>query len=440
MSEIFDNDIILKLNKEKEKKAEETLGPKKMRVAVLGAFDTWSLMHKVSVDLARLGYTAVTSRYEYNYADYTNYGYYRVSQPENPDISLNDFLKKSVIGISKKAIIIYTVPAAHYNEADWCMQENIRRMKKDDILETLGIAFVRKITGNYCPDYAVNINMEYGYCNGISNAWFCIEQGNCPFINQEIAKSQIEYFTSESKETMKLICVEKIEHINKIIELYMKGKLEWPTPKPYVYEFRLELTNEQKNQLINKLNILITDYEDEVIKQYKYEDFYYKPKKIDTINWIKGDKTIRIRNHPDRISHSVEVIQSEIIRTDEGFFTKYPYGNVQIWKDDFKSVEKNFLADMSLKHFFYVKKENGLLYKIKNPFDINIYIEKIIIENKNKLKEEVWCTEIEYWFDDIKNEKLAHDKKQIILDLLKIDYKNIINVPIQQHYWIKYKS
>jgi len=184
----------------------------------------------------------------------------------------------------------------------------------------------------------------------------------------------------------------------------------------------------------------MSTYEDEVITEYKYENTYYKPKNIDIEKWISGNKTIRIRNYPKRILEKVEVIQSEIDRTSEGFFTKYPFGNKQVWEDDFESVEKNFLADMSLEHFFYVKKDEGLLYKIRTPFDTNIYIEKLIFEDNENANENIWSAEIEFWMESIENKELAHTKKQTILKQINIDYKEIINEPIQQHYWIKRKK
>ena len=192
--------------------------------------------------------------------------------------------------------------------------------------------------------------------------------------------------------------------------------------------------------VVNHYFSYMSTYEDEVITEYKYEDTYYKPKNTDIEKWIAGNKTIRIRNYPKRILEKVEVIQSEIDRTSEGFFTKYPFGNKQVWEDDFESVEKNFLADMSLEHFFYVKKDEGLLYKIRTPFDTNIYIEKLIFEDNENANENIWSAEIEFWMESIENKELAHTKKQTILKQINIDYKEIINEPIQQHYWIKRKK
>ena len=115
----------------KEKLQQYSLGPKEKRVAILGAFDTWTLMHNVASILAKNGYVAVTSRF------------------------------------------IYAKNEHHYNEIEWCSKFG----KK-----TLGIALVREIfKEGMCPDCVVNHKYNYSYCIGEENAWACMKKPDCPF-------------------------------------------------------------------------------------------------------------------------------------------------------------------------------------------------------------------------------------------------------------------
>lgn len=148
---------------EKIKKIEElALGPYEKRVAVLGAFDTWVLMHNVAAILATAGYTAVTSRYNYVENEFNNsYSRYE-NKPDTPNQSMTNFLQENVINCCSRAIILFSVPAAHYNEVEWCSKLG----KK-----TLGIALVREIyKEDMCPECVVNYQYSYAYCIGKDNA------------------------------------------------------------------------------------------------------------------------------------------------------------------------------------------------------------------------------------------------------------------------------
>ena len=314
------------------KKIQEIKGPNSVSVAVLGSFDTWVLMHEISVILAQLGYTARTSLYTYIYKDEARLKYYRDPNPDSEE-PMTKYLRENLLNNSDKAIIVYTVPAAHYNEAEW-----LHQLEK----ETLGIALVRKINGSgLCKDYVLDKKLGYGYCISTETAWECIKKNPCPFKSQEIAKNQLEYFTVLSKDKMKLICIEGMSNLEKILELFLTEKLEWPIKHPYIFEFRIPLSFEECLLLEERLNENISESEDRVLENYTYEDIYYLPNNLDEKEWIKGDKTIRIRRGLNTSGDMVNVIMSKIRRADNGFLTKYPFGSKTIWKTNLID-EKNF--------------------------------------------------------------------------------------------------
>ena len=409
------------------KKGQEIKGPKSVSVAVLGAFDTWVLMHEISVILARLGYTARTSLYTYIFKDKSSHKYYRDPNPDSEE-SMTEYLRDNLLGNSDKAVIVYTVPAAHYNEAEW-----LHQLEK----ETLGIALVRKIDGiGLCRDYVLEKKLGYGYCIGTDTAWECIKKNPCPFKSQEIAKNQIEYFTVLSKDKlnkMKLICIERMSNLEKILELFLTEKLEWPIKHPYIFEFRIPLSPKESTYLKNKLNENISGSEDRLLETYTYEDFYYLQSNIDEKKWKDGHKTIRIRRDLNTSGDAVNVIMSKIKRDDNGFVTKYPFGSKTIWKANLEDA-KEFLNDMSMKNFLNIRKKEGLQYRLIDPIICDIYIEKIFREEKGKYTEKGQFAEIEFWIDEPENEALISMNIEIIKKYLEIK-EELINMPVQQLFY-----
>src|SRR5207249_4215996 len=113
----------------------------------------------------------------------------------DPDLTMNEFLGKDLIGHSDCAIVVYSLPAAHYNEAQWCADQ-----KKP----TLAVAFARGLTVTdmndaeveNCPKLVVSHPRLYSSCTAQPpwTGWHCTQSAPCPFKKQGIAISQLEIF------------------------------------------------------------------------------------------------------------------------------------------------------------------------------------------------------------------------------------------------------
>lgn len=387
----------------------EALGPNNRRVAVLGAFDTWSYMHKICTDLAFLGYTAITSRYIYKKSEKTSSGYYRTSRIIS-DKDMNTFLQEDVIGISYRAIIIYSVPAAHYNEAEWCDKES----KKRDF-KTFGICFVRDILkDNYCKSCVVNELLGYSYCQGEGNAWDCINKPDCPFKGQGIAKNQIEYFLN-NRDDMILIGVEKIEKTRDIIDLFLKDEFVKPDNYPYVFEFRIDLSIEQYDKMIIQCNALLERMEEKFKTVYKYIDYYYKPEKQNIEEWIDQKTTLRMRESRIPIKKTVSVYSSELIQSDIGFYSLDPFGNLQWFSGEIER-SKSLLKKYNMNFIFKIIK-TGYKYAINvDGLDFDLYLEKIQVEKDNTRSLDYgYSCEIEFWSKNTEvNEELRTNINRVV--------------------------
>jgi hypothetical protein len=197
-------------------------------IAVLGSFDTWSYIDYVSRVVAKNGYIARTSRYEYAFDEQLRRVIRVVFHPA-PGETMIHFLKDTVIGMSDAAIVIYSVPAGHYNEVHWCAE-----LKK----ETLGIAFVRDVeeknykTGRSCSELSVSHDKTFSVCKGgimkpAWTGWDCVRSDPCPFKKQGISINQLEYF-HQNHSFMHLFAVEEIQNVDKIISDFLNGTLKYP--------------------------------------------------------------------------------------------------------------------------------------------------------------------------------------------------------------------
>jgi len=195
-------------------------------VAVLGSFDTWSYLDYLSRIVAREGYVARTSRFEYALDVATNQ-VERTDFHAAPGENMIHFLRDTVIAKSEKAIIAYSVSAGHYNEVDWCAS----LMKP-----SLAIAFVRdvepRLRGNHCSELMVASNKSHSSCGGGIRfpdwtAWHCIQASPCPFKEQGISKNQLEYFHQNNR-FMHLFAVEEIANSDPLVQAFLGGTLMRP--------------------------------------------------------------------------------------------------------------------------------------------------------------------------------------------------------------------
>lgn len=405
----------------------ELLGKKEMRVAVLGAFDTWPYMHKICVDIVKCGFVAVTSRYIYRPSEETESRYFRTKR-ENDGMEMNRFLQEKVIKLCNSAIIVYSVPAAHYNEADWCNSLGIR---------TLGIAFVRSIHGEgYCDDCILDEASGFSYCSGEGNAWGCISNKACPFKEQGISKSQLEYFLMPDRK-MSLISVEKLEKTTAIIDDFLNDRLNLPKKLPHVFEFRLDITKEKFDELSAKFDEVQKKSEDSANSEYEYIDYYYKPKGVQADDWFKKKHSIRIRESKNPIRRRSTVYYAEVESTSQGFYCKEPFGGI-IWYEGELSTSKKLLEEMRMEcflkaikvgRFSHLKDGEGKLHNTR----FKGYIESIDVEKPNEKKRKYgYSIEIELWTDQAQGLEEIIERKNEIIKLLKLENCDQQVCPVQE--------
>lgn len=184
------------------------------RVAVLGAFDTWPCIDYVSRHLAKMGYTAVTSRCQY-VRDGKEVKV-REQKPQKNETMI-DFLYRFIISC-KKAVVLYSVPAGHYIETHWCQAGKV---------DTLGIALVRQIsTSKDCGSLKTAKRNHYSICRSNGDAWGCIKKGNCPFKEQGIAKNVIEYYLPFKKTPlMRLVALDNLDNVPDLLKKWLNHNI-----------------------------------------------------------------------------------------------------------------------------------------------------------------------------------------------------------------------
>jgi hypothetical protein len=419
----------------------KTIGPKSNRIAVLGSFDTWSYMHKICTDLVQLGCVAITSRYIYKNNTNPKYDYFRVERDhtdsieflkdisnneEKKYIDMNTFLKEKVIDICDRAIIIYSLPAAHYNEADWCKDKAI-----ESNFKTLGIAFVRKINDdNYCKDCLVDYNLDVSYCKGESTAWDCINKSDCPFKNQGIAKNQLEYFL-KYKDNMTIVAIEKIDKTKPVIKKFLNNELILPERKDYIFQCRYDITSNDINRIKEIIKKHIP-HEEKIENAYEYIDYYYKPIGNDTNEWIKNNRTLRIREYTNPLiqKQNVDVFSCEVNQKKEGFITSDPFGHLK-WFSGPKERATKLLEDHNMEIFLKVIK-SGQMYFYFDKLPSRIYIESIQAELPDDKKIEYGHSiEINLWTNKPDNNKEIKEQKDYLVNKFKLNDNNLQKDPVQ---------
>lgn len=195
---------------------------RKVRVAVLGAFDTWPYMNYVAERVASTGAIAHTIRFTYLLGPAGRIGRY----PYRPDefFPMNAELE-DLITLCKKAIVIYSVPAGHYNEAHWCAHKR---------KPTLGLALVRGIRVTDVDEKAVpnckNLHVSpkglYSQCcpPGRWTGWRCIRSATCPFKKQGISLNQLDYYVTR-RYPMRLFAIERIQDSDYLVPGLVHGQL-----------------------------------------------------------------------------------------------------------------------------------------------------------------------------------------------------------------------
>lgn len=182
-------------------------------VSVFGAFETWPYMGYICRLVAERGHVAISSRFVYPPGE----------APEKLEhekmLPMREFLQALTTSCNK-AIVIFSVSAAHFVETEWLYCRCLEETDKENALKVLGIAFVRQINPTKPKERNCKHNQitgVYSICTGERNAWKCMEEkGFCPFIRQDISKNIIEYFC-KSKKLMTLTAIENIEEVPNVL-------------------------------------------------------------------------------------------------------------------------------------------------------------------------------------------------------------------------------
>jgi predicted metal-binding transcription factor (methanogenesis marker protein 9) len=412
---------------------EEFLGEKKNRVAVLGAFDVWPFMHKICMDVIQCGFAAVTSRYIYRPSTDTNSGYYRTKR-DHDGMEMNRFLREKVIGYCDSAIIVYSSPGANYNEAEWCNSLGVR---------TLGINFTRDIHGeSYCEDCIVAEGSDFSYCCGEGDAWTCASKKPCPFKDQGIGKSQLDYFLMKNA-NMSLISVEKLEKTTDIVNDFLQNKLNLPNKLIHVFEFRVDISDQEYIRINQQLDTLNKKSEDSFNPFYEYIDYYYKPVNTSVQDWLTKKHSLRIRQFLSRVKKHefASVFYSQVEQTPEGFYCREQFGGIT-WFEGNLETAKKWLEEMGMECFLKIIKAGKIAYIPQTKvYDtkFKVFLEIIEVEKPADNKQKYgYSLEVELWTDKPRNMMEIGQKKSEILKFLGLEGCQQKTEPVQEfiYRWI----
>jgi hypothetical protein len=402
------------------------LGDKKNRVAVLGSFEAWPFMHKICMDVVQCEYAAVTSRYIYRPSTDTSSGYYRAKR-DHDNMEMNQFLREKVIGICDSAIIVYSAPGTNYNEAEWCNSLGVR---------TLGINFTRTIQGeSYCEDCIVDEGAGFSYCCGEGDAWTCASKKPCPFKNQGISKSQLDYFLRNKN--MSLISTEKLEKTTDIVNDFLQDKLNLPKKLVHVFEFRVDIPNQEYSKINQHFERLSKKSEDSFNPFYEYIDYYYKPANTSVDDWLTKKHSLRIRQFLSRVKkyEFAAVYYSQVEQTAEGFYCKEPFGGIT-WFEGSLATAQKWLEEMGMECFLKTIKTGKIAYiPQKKSYDtkFKVFLEKIEAEKPTHSKQNYgYSLEAELWTDKPRNMTEIAQKKSEILKFLGIEGCQQKTEPVQE--------
>ena len=141
-----------------------------------------------------------------------------------------------------------------------------------------------------------------------------------------------------------MIAVEKLEKTPNIVDDFLNEQLTLPMKKPYVFEFRFDITEEKYYDLLSRFDQLQKDKEDRVNSVYEYIDYYYKPKDIEIEEWLGKKQSVRIREWKNLLKRQAMVYLSEVEVTAEGFYCKQEFGGKISFEGELDSA-KDYLGE-----------------------------------------------------------------------------------------------
>lgn len=212
-------------------------------IGVFGAFDTWPYIDYVSQYIASKGNIALTSIYWYypiskkgKTKSLAQWARASIQSLESKLIPMRDDLL-SLTEVVDKAVVIFSVSAAHYIETEWLYQ----RCQRPQIgrFEVLGICFGRPLPsqpGKEQTEEEAKARRKNRNCSGLRllrsrskpstfiavcqpedrrTGWQCADERRfCPFMRQDISKNVLEYFFSPR---MRLVALEHVKDIPQVL-------------------------------------------------------------------------------------------------------------------------------------------------------------------------------------------------------------------------------
>ena len=209
----------------------------------------------------------------------------------------------------------------------------------------------------------------------------------------------------------------------------MEDNLLKPTKKPFVFEFRIELSKEEVDECKKILDDLVLLDEDRPDRFYEFVDSYYKPEEIDSSEWIKSYTTLRVRDwrHPQKTNK--EFVYSKVDIKDNGYVATHIFGSKILLTDTMEVVDE-FIDDIKYEEFMRITKNGGLKYEIMEPYSFIAYLEYITAQF-NGNEESFHSMEIELWVEDPSDNDAINKKIDKICIRLDINDKEKINLPLQ---------
>ncbi|MHA1131422.1 MAG: hypothetical protein ACTSQQ_11515, partial [Candidatus Helarchaeota archaeon] len=160
----------------------------------------------------------------------------------------------------------------------------------------------------------------------------------------------------------------------------------------YESEIRITIDNLRNFQeILRKFNA-------KIIQIYQFTDYIYFPQNPAS-KWNLNKKSMRLREYifPDHFSR-ILFTENELIRGQTFQFkqSKYLLGKLELFKGD-KDIAESLLSAWDFVCHFKIEKTDGKLYKIEQPKEFIIALEKIAGFG--------YSAEIERWGEDIKKKK-----------------------------------
>lgn len=177
----------------------------------------------------------------------------------------------------------------------------------------------------------------------------------------------------------------------------------------------------QEKEFESEIRIIINDIDSflsilnslnaQIIKNYSFKDFFYKPKGVK--NWDLEKKIMRIREWDTK--SQILFTKTRIIQIKDFTFKQsiFPKGKLILFEGTLREAQ-TLLLDWNFEFWFNIDKEEGNLYNIKEPFDLTIALEKI--------KNFGYTAEIEIWG---KNIDIVYDKFQKTIELLDLNRMSV---------------